>query len=466
MAETWKDSEIDACVRTYLWMRDVEVEGYTPKKTRVREALLAGPMSNRSHGSIEYRFQNISAVLDQHGEDWVKGYKPAKNVGSETASKIEEFIDAYASNRHARRMNWLVNALPADLIRQSASELASGKDFIYPESTDYDVVADGKTLPPKKVIGNAGLLYYGAPLFSGNFSAGHGSRCFKRIEEAGYAIQEKVPPDLTDPETLSFRHQVKKYKPSDFKTPPQGKKKPSKKDSSSSSYERDPKVVSFVEWRANGICELCGQPAPFNRPDGTPYLEVHHIIPLSEDGADSAKNAAALCPNCHRACHSGADTKACQSYLQKTIIESPDEAPWIAEDSQNILYVEHDLSLMWLRPKPDASFKEQSAYALTIDGAHYAEQVWGEDMYDAQSKHRIDAVINHRVNDYSFEDLRGLIFVIQRAIKWEESHHLPAALDHVFRLICEKWDEEAAEHLPQVQAACRCMFSPPPFIAT
>jgi 5-methylcytosine-specific restriction protein A len=34
-----------------------------------------------------------------------------------------------------------------------------------------------------------------------------------------------------------------------------------------------------------------------------PFLEVHHIIPLSEGGTDDLKNTAALCPNCHRAVH-------------------------------------------------------------------------------------------------------------------------------------------------------------------
>ncbi|WP_196607201.1 HNH endonuclease [Pectinatus frisingensis] len=33
------------------------------------------------------------------------------------------------------------------------------------------------------------------------------------------------------------------------------------------------------------------------------YLEVHHVIPLSKDVDDTADNAIALCPNCHRELH-------------------------------------------------------------------------------------------------------------------------------------------------------------------
>jgi 5-methylcytosine-specific restriction protein A len=80
-------------------------------------------------------------------------------------------------------------------------------------------------------------------------------------------------------------------------------------------YNRDPKVVAFVEERAQGKCELCRSAAPFNRPDGTPFLEVHHVIPISEGGEDTPENTAALCPNCHRACHYGVDARSHRAAL-------------------------------------------------------------------------------------------------------------------------------------------------------
>ncbi|MGA4652510.1 HNH endonuclease [Enterobacter hormaechei] len=64
-------------------------------------------------------------------------------------------------------------------------------------------------------------------------------------------------------------------------------------------------VVEALE-RANGTCERCGNDAPFLRvKDGTPYLEVHHKIPLADGGEDTIANAIALCPNCHRQAHYG-----------------------------------------------------------------------------------------------------------------------------------------------------------------
>lgn len=69
-------------------------------------------------------------------------------------------------------------------------------------------------------------------------------------------------------------------------------------------FERNPDVVAEVLFRANGSCEECKATAPFiRRSDGTPYLEVHHIKPLSHGGEDTVTNAIALCPNCHRYAH-------------------------------------------------------------------------------------------------------------------------------------------------------------------
>ena len=71
-------------------------------------------------------------------------------------------------------------------------------------------------------------------------------------------------------------------------------------------YKRDPAVVVAARWRANGYCEECKKPAPFNRQtDGAPFLEVHHIHPLSQGGVDKIYNVKAICPNCHRKLHYG-----------------------------------------------------------------------------------------------------------------------------------------------------------------
>lgn len=81
-------------------------------------------------------------------------------------------------------------------------------------------------------------------------------------------------------------------------------KLPERYQSTSTAYRRNPDVIAEVLIRASGHCEACHQPAPFVRAtDSTPYLEVHHAVPLSKGGSDTVANAVGLCPNCHRSAH-------------------------------------------------------------------------------------------------------------------------------------------------------------------
>lgn len=85
--------------------------------------------------------------------------------------------------------------------------------------------------------------------------------------------------------------------------------------SSRNVYARSRDVRAYVLRRANGHCEGCAAPAPFLRADGSPYLEPHHIRRVSDGGPDDIRFVIALCPNCHRRVHAGADGAAFNSLL-------------------------------------------------------------------------------------------------------------------------------------------------------
>ncbi len=83
-------------------------------------------------------------------------------------------------------------------------------------------------------------------------------------------------------------------------------KKPKQLFVTSTTYQRNSDVVAEVLDRAKGVCEKCKKNAPFIRArNNTPYLEVHHIVHLANDGDDTVENSMALCPNCHRESHFG-----------------------------------------------------------------------------------------------------------------------------------------------------------------
>lgn len=100
---------------------------------------------------------------------------------------------------------------------------------------------------------------------------------------------------------------------------PTGSRNPKVVTASVTQYQRDASVKAWVLKQADGTCECCRQPAPFNGADGLPYLEVHHVRKLAENGADTTTNAVAVCPNCHRELHYGDRAKELVEALYKNI---------------------------------------------------------------------------------------------------------------------------------------------------
>lgn len=109
----------------------------------------------------------------------------------------------------------------------------------------------------------------------------------------------------SDPDEL--RSRVARLKRRRNLPEPKGNQSPKTHKGTSTSFERCPDVIVYVLRLAEGCCELCGTSSPFSKAGGEPYLEVHHVVMLSEGGPDTIDNAAALCPNCHRHLHHGRD---------------------------------------------------------------------------------------------------------------------------------------------------------------
>lgn len=110
----------------------------------------------------------------------------------------------------------------------------------------------------------------------------------------------------------------------DFKKKIQARSKRVSKDSHLTIVEyraRSLEVKLYALDRANGKCENCNKPGPFLDTNGIPFLEVHHINSLCDDGPDELDNVVAVCPNCHREAHFGKRRVAIKEYLIRTIGE-------------------------------------------------------------------------------------------------------------------------------------------------
>jgi hypothetical protein len=83
----------------------------------------------------------------------------------------------------------------------------------------------------------------------------------------------------------------------------------------------DKKIRSYLVERSKGNCEACDAPAPFTAKNGEPYLEFHHMIPVSEGGGDNPLNVAAVCPNCHRRTEKSVDGEDYNKSLIQQVAE-------------------------------------------------------------------------------------------------------------------------------------------------
>lgn len=89
--DPWSDAENDLIVANYFAMLAEDVAGNSYNKAQFRRALLPG-LNGRSEGSIEFKHQNISAVLKALGEDWIPGYKPAFNFQMSLADAVARWM--------------------------------------------------------------------------------------------------------------------------------------------------------------------------------------------------------------------------------------------------------------------------------------------------------------------------------------------------------------------------------------
>ena len=218
MQRKWNKKELQASVNSYMEMKRKEVEGITFSKKEYYQKL--SRKFDRTEKSFEYRMQNISYVFSEMGREWIKGLRPAKNVGSNVFKEIEEIINNL----------------------------------------------DNK--------------------FSKN---------------------------------VSFQNQVDNLIKNKKRKEPKGSRNPKVYKSEVIQYIRDPAVTAWVLDLANGICESCKEPAPFIKPNGIKFLEVHHVKHLADGGSDTITNAVALCPNCHSELHYGVNKFKKKNDIYKSV---------------------------------------------------------------------------------------------------------------------------------------------------
>lgn len=93
MHKDWSTEEIDACFYAYLDMYRAQQAHQSFVKAEIVRMLLAGPLQQRTKGSIERRFQNYSHMFESRGLEWVKGYVPLAHVGVVVRTRVDQLIN-------------------------------------------------------------------------------------------------------------------------------------------------------------------------------------------------------------------------------------------------------------------------------------------------------------------------------------------------------------------------------------
>jgi hypothetical protein len=121
----WSDDELDAIVSDYFAMLGAELSGQAYVKSHHSAALME--QIGRTHRSIEFKHQNISAVLEELGLPWIQGYKPKRNYQNAIFGAIDRYISAHGEAQYQQ---------PPPKFLAAAEE---GQIFIEPPPARVDV---------------------------------------------------------------------------------------------------------------------------------------------------------------------------------------------------------------------------------------------------------------------------------------------------------------------------------------
>jgi hypothetical protein len=87
---TWSEMEVSTVVESYFRMLASERERLPYNKSANRRQLME--TVQRSDGSIERKLQNVSAVLDMLGVQWINGYKPLAHFQDALVGAVERVL--------------------------------------------------------------------------------------------------------------------------------------------------------------------------------------------------------------------------------------------------------------------------------------------------------------------------------------------------------------------------------------
>jgi hypothetical protein len=92
IGKPWNDDELDAIVADYFSMLGAELSRQAYVKSHHSAVLMQ--QTGRTHRSVEFKHQNVSAVLEEMGLPWIVGYKPKRNYQASIFGAIDRYLSS------------------------------------------------------------------------------------------------------------------------------------------------------------------------------------------------------------------------------------------------------------------------------------------------------------------------------------------------------------------------------------
>lgn len=105
----WSNDEVDLCVASYFEHLAINQAGGKFVKENLYRKL--ADQTGRSTKSIGLKFQNISAILDELGRDWMVGLSPMHNYQKLLTDKVEGHLENAGDTLFVRRETIIDNVM-------------------------------------------------------------------------------------------------------------------------------------------------------------------------------------------------------------------------------------------------------------------------------------------------------------------------------------------------------------------
>jgi hypothetical protein len=229
------------------------------------------------------------------------GFRLGKLLGPKSDSEIDEIYEQFAAHynnalppktSNVPLINKVLNSLSREYILLAFNDFEAKVPHKFADSTDYDVLHEGRRYPPKAIIGLAARHLTGSPLTPSDFTGGEGSTCFRVLRSRGFEIAPKgeVSPF---PDDVDSEHQHVEGASQQVLV---------------NRYERSREAREKCINHYGAMCQVCRLDFSERYGEiGKGFIHVHHLRQLSEIGSeyvvDPIKDLRPVCPNCHAMIH-------------------------------------------------------------------------------------------------------------------------------------------------------------------